>query len=90
MVGLSGVGKKSLFNSLWGWDAVNQMIGRFAVNSSALKRLHQQACVLVNRFLNVRYTHIGREQNLLADALAFEAAAGRAWQIARGDDVLDR
>ena len=69
---------------------VYQMIGRFAVNSSALKRWHQQACMLARRLAKVRYTHIPREQNAVADALATEASAGRKWQMGGMNDVLDR
>lgn len=58
---------------------VGQMIGRFAVNSPRLKALHQQACAWALRFQQVTYTHIPREQNSLADALAAEASAGRRW-----------
>src|SRR5690606_30404355 len=35
---------------------VHQMIGRFAVNSAALKRYHQQACMLARLLAKVRYT----------------------------------
>ncbi len=59
---------------------VYQMSGRFAVNSSALKRLNQQACELARALTRVGYTHIPRERNLLADALATEASFGRLWQ----------
>ena len=61
---------------------VYQMIGRFAVNSARLKPYHQQACALARALPRVRYTHIPREQNSLADALAGEAAAGRLWRSA--------
>jgi ribonuclease HI len=69
---------------------VYQMIGRFSVNSPALKRWHQQACVLARELPTVRYTHIPREKNTMADALATEAAAGRQWYMERVSDVLDR
>lgn len=58
---------------------VGQMIGRFAVNSPRLKALHQQACAWAMRFQRVTYTHIPRQENALADALAGEAAEGRRW-----------
>jgi len=58
---------------------VNQMMGRFAVNSPALKRLHQQACADARQFVRVTFTHIPRELNALADALASEASFGREW-----------
>jgi len=66
---------------------VYQMIGRFSVNSTALKRWHQQACLLARSLPKVRYVHVPRELNGLADALAVEAAAGRQWSISH---VLDR
>lgn len=69
---------------------VYQMIGRFAVNSAALKRCHQQACVLARSLAKVRYTHIPREYNGIADALATEASAGRKWKMGGMPDVLDR
>lgn len=66
---------------------VYQMIGRFAVNSVKLKPHHRQACALARQFTNVTYTHIPRQQNKLADALASEAAAGREWRSALPDGV---
>jgi len=69
---------------------VYQMIGRFAVNSTALKRCHQHACVLARSLAKVRYTHIPRELNTVADALATEASAGRKWRMGGMDHVLDR
>jgi ribonuclease HI len=69
---------------------VYQMIGRFAVNSTALKRCHQQACVLARSLAKVRYTHIPRELNTVADALATEASAGRKWRMGGMEHVLDR
>ena len=54
---------------------VGQMTGRFSVRSTALKRWHGQACRLVRRFEAVTFTHIPREANRLADALANEALA---------------
>lgn len=61
-----------------------QMIGRYAVNSSRLKVAHQQACALARSLPRVRYTHIPRDLNALADALAGEAAAGRRWAMRTG------
>lgn len=69
---------------------VYQMMGRFAVNSPALKNWHQQACVLARLMPKVRYTHIPREHNAIADALATEASAGRKWKMGGMKDVLDR
>ncbi len=59
---------------------VNQMNGRFAVNSAKLKPLHRQACELSRRVPHLTLTHISRELNRMADALAAEAAAGRTWR----------
>lgn len=61
---------------------VNQMAGRFAINSPRLKSLHWEACELARRFARVVYIHVPREQNGLADALAAEASAGREWRLA--------
>ena len=60
---------------------VGQMTGRFAVNSPLLKPVHWAACELARNFPRVRYTHIPRGQNVLADALATEASAGRHWSL---------
>lgn len=59
---------------------IKQMTGHFAVHSPRLKIMHQKACELARQFGNLRYTHIPREVNTLADALAAEASAGRAWR----------
>jgi hypothetical protein len=56
------------------------MTGRCAVHSPALKRWHLQACAAAQQFTRIRYTHIPRELNALADALASEASFGRRWQ----------
>jgi len=60
---------------------VNQMLGTFAVKSNDLKPLHWQACQLARHFPRVRYKHIPREDNALADTLAAEASAGRHWVL---------
>ncbi len=52
---------------------VGQMIGRFSVNSAALKQWHSRACRLSHGFKEITYIHIPRESNRLADALANEA-----------------
>lgn len=52
---------------------VYQMRGRYQVKSEKLKRWHQRACHLARRFPQISYTHIPRERNQLADALANEA-----------------
>lgn len=58
---------------------VNQMAGRFAVNSATLKSWHMQACERARRVPQLTYTHIPRAQNNVAHALAIEAVAGRRW-----------
>ncbi|MCC7446490.1 MAG: reverse transcriptase-like protein [Anaerolineae bacterium] len=63
---------------------VYQMIGRFSVNSAALKIWHRKACVLARAIPQVTYRHIPREQNRLADALAADAVAGRLWMMGSG------
>jgi probable phosphoglycerate mutase len=60
---------------------VNQMLGKFAVNSHRLKKYHWQVCELARNFPRVRYTRINREENALADTLASEASAGRIWVL---------
>jgi ribonuclease HI len=55
---------------------VNQMQGFFSVHSPALRQLHRQACALSRAIPRVTFTHIPREQNCLADALALEALHG--------------
>lgn len=60
---------------------VYQMRGRFSVNSPTLKMLHRQACALTVNFAALTFTHVPREQNRLADALAADAVAGRLWTL---------
>lgn len=52
---------------------VRQLQGRYQVKSPHLKPLHQQALNLLAGFKQVQVTHIPREQNHLADALANRA-----------------
>lgn len=52
---------------------VYQMKGRFQVDSPDLRRWHRRACQLARHIPVVTYTHIPRERNQLADALANEA-----------------
>lgn len=60
---------------------VRQMRGLSRVNSIRLKPLHQLTCQAAAAFDQVLYTYISREQNVLADALATEAVAGRTVQM---------
>ena len=59
---------------------VEQMRGWIRVRSSQLRRLHQRARNLVAQFERVTFTHIPREQNQLADAIADEAINGQSLQ----------
>ncbi len=52
---------------------VEQMTGIIRVNHDVLKRLHRRATDAARRFGRVTYTHIPRELNVLADAMAEEA-----------------
>lgn len=55
---------------------VEQMRGWIRVRSSQLRRLNQRARELARGFERVTYTHIPRERNQLADAIADEAISG--------------
>lgn len=55
---------------------VHQMTGKAVTNSPGLQRAKNRLIPLVKKFQNVTFTHIPREQNKLADALAFEAIEG--------------
>lgn len=55
---------------------VRQMQGRSRVHSKRLRLLHQRACSAARRFSSVAYTHVPREKNRLADALAGDALLG--------------
>lgn len=54
---------------------VEQLSGAIAVRNDSLRRLHQRALGLARRLRSISYTHIPRERNRLADALANEALA---------------
>jgi ribonuclease HI len=55
---------------------VDQMSGRAAAHAPNLRQAQNRLRVLVAGFHKVSFHHIGREQNRLADALAFEAVNG--------------
>ena len=57
---------------------VDHMAGRCRVRSAGLHPFHAQACVLVTQLASVRFVHIPRTVNRLADALAWEALGGTA------------
>jgi ribonuclease HI len=54
---------------------VEQMRGWISVHSYNLRPLHRQARELAAQFRRVSFTHIPREQNQLADAIADDAIA---------------
>lgn len=54
---------------------VRQMRGEAAVRSPALRLLHHELRGQVVQFEAVTFCHIAREQNRVADALAYEAIA---------------
>lgn len=56
---------------------VRQMRGLSRVNSSRLRPLHQETCMRVGRFAQVTFSHVLRDKNGLADALATDARNGR-------------
>lgn len=55
---------------------VDQMNGRAAAHAPALRHAQGRLRALAARFQKVSFHHISREQNRLADALAFEAVSG--------------
>lgn len=52
---------------------VNQMSGRYRVRDEALRPLYEQAMALVAALPDVRFAHVPRALNHLADRLANEA-----------------
>lgn len=60
---------------------VGQMNGRFVVNSPRLRRWHRQACEATQQLPKVRFRHVPRAWNPLADALARQA--GLPWPALR-------
>lgn len=57
---------------------VGQMRGDSSVHSPGLRKWHTRACVAARSFPRVTFTHVPRERNRLADALANEALSGVA------------
>lgn len=55
---------------------VDQMSGKAAAHAPGLHKAMTRLQALVSRFRKVNFQHISREQNRLADALAFEAVEG--------------
>lgn len=60
---------------------VGQMNGDCAVRSAALQAWHRKACAMVRSLAEVTFSHVPRERNMLADALANEALQGRLLHI---------
>jgi ribonuclease HI len=56
---------------------VGQMSGECGVRSKTLKSWHRRACHLARQLGQVAYSHVPRQRNRLADALANEALEGR-------------
>ena len=57
---------------------VEQMRGWIRVHSDNLRPLHRRARQLAGQFERISFTHIPRERNQLADAIADDAIATRA------------
>lgn len=62
---------------------VGQMEGRYSVNSPVLRAWHWRACAAARKLEQVRYRHIPREWNRLADGLATQA--GIPWEALKGE-----
>ena len=62
---------------------VGQMDGRYSVNSSLLLRWHWRACETARGLRQVRYRHIPRAWNRLADGLATQV--GIPWEALKGE-----
>ena len=63
---------------------VEQIQGWVSVNSVTLKPLHRRARALRERFKQLTITHIPRERNQLADAIADEAISESRTNTCRG------
>lgn len=55
---------------------VDQMSGRASAHAPALRQAQNHLRSMITSFQKVTFHHISREQNRLADALAFEAVSG--------------
>jgi ribonuclease HI len=60
---------------------VRQMAGRYRVKNPGLQPLYREASTLMARFQRIRITHVPREQNREADALANRALDERASKL---------
>jgi probable phosphoglycerate mutase len=56
---------------------VDQVNGRAKVDKEHIRRLHAEACSLLQEFPNIRISWIPRKWNAEADALATKALPGR-------------
>ena len=52
---------------------VRQLTGQYKIKEPGLKPLAAEALALTQKFLQVEFTHVPREQNKIADALVNEA-----------------
>lgn len=55
---------------------IRQMTGQYRVKDATLQFLKAKADALLPFFSSVSFVHIPREQNTVADALAFQASSG--------------
>jgi len=60
---------------------VRQMAGRYRVKNPGLQPLYREASELLSRFTRARITHVRREQNREADALANRALDEQASKL---------
>ncbi len=60
---------------------VRQMAGRYRVKNPGLQPLYREASALMARFQHIRITHVPREENREADALANRALDERASKL---------
>jgi ribonuclease HI len=60
---------------------VRQMAGRYRVKNPGLQPLHREASALLSRFERARITHVRREHNREADALANRALDEQASKL---------
>jgi ribonuclease HI len=60
---------------------VKQMDGRYRVKHPDMLPLHREAKALLGRFAEARLTHVRREQNRQADALANQALDEKASKL---------
>jgi ribonuclease HI len=60
---------------------VRQMAGRYRVKNPGLQPLHREACDLMRRFSRARISHVRREENREADALANRALDEQASKL---------